>query len=98
LIIVENQRNEVVVIHNISYFVVIMLSKTNKKIFTSYTAVLTKNRKEWEIEHQLVIENKCCENKNKNKSLNLNWYCICIAGRLLHTIEFIVGPAGPLRV
>jgi hypothetical protein len=37
------------------------------KIFTSYTAVLTKNRKEWEIEHQLVIENKRCENKNKNK-------------------------------
>jgi hypothetical protein len=25
-----------------------------------------KKRKEWEIKHQLVIENKCCENKIKN--------------------------------
>jgi hypothetical protein len=27
---------------------------------------IDKNRIEWEKEHQLVIENKCCENKNKN--------------------------------
>jgi hypothetical protein len=26
---------------------------------------INKNRKEWEKEHQLVIQNKCCENKNK---------------------------------
>jgi hypothetical protein len=47
--------------------VIVCNKKIKIKIFTSYTAVLTRNRKIWEIEHQLVIENKCCENKNKNK-------------------------------
>jgi hypothetical protein len=47
----------------------------------------------------LVIENKCCENKNKNKKFEFELVLYLYrCGRLLHTIEFIVGPAGPLRV
>jgi hypothetical protein len=38
----------------------------NKNLYELHRGI-NKNRKEWEIEHQLVvIENKCCENKNKN--------------------------------
>jgi hypothetical protein len=37
----------------------------NKNLYELHRGI-NKNRKEWEIEHQLVIENKCCENKNTN--------------------------------
>jgi hypothetical protein len=46
----------------------------------------------------LVIENKAVKIKIKILKFEFDWYCICIAGRLIQTIEFIVGSAGPLRV
>jgi hypothetical protein len=45
-----------------------------------------------------VIENKCCENKNKKFEFELVLYLYRWEAPPLHTIEFIVGPAGPLKV
>jgi hypothetical protein len=42
------------------------IKKIKKNLYELHRGI-NKNRKEqWEKEHQLVIENKCCDNKNKN--------------------------------
>jgi hypothetical protein len=55
----------ILLLHTTYYILLLLLKIKNKNLYELHRGI-NKNRKEWEIEHQLVIENKCCENKNIN--------------------------------